>query len=486
MQRIYQNAYTILMWAGPASHNSDIAMGVLIGVEYVFGPSDQEPPSPNDIYPYLTHPVIQEKLVPAVVADTNGRATKAFFSRPYWRRVWTLQEAVCGSRSLLCCGDYGVTWSAVARTAVDSKGIAIAIGLARTEDNASVTDTLWVARVFDPIIQHARLTARHRFGEPISLLDGLTAGRSYGVSDARDHIYGILAIVDDSDDVEVDYKKPTFQLYLDVAREQIHRSRGFNILSACRMWNFAEQRERFVPLEGMVQSCLDDDQLDTPKLSKVSEALRSSPENPGRVIAFELARGYAPQHRNLENGEPDDLDAGLGSFDEMAMAWLPSWVPRWDMLDDAKGLVTTLRQKGEISLHATPGTAARYSFTGYRGSCLQVSGTRVDTVLSVTLAGDRASIWDHWTETRAESPEDDVLATEKSLHRRKAVESIAELASSWEQRRRFIITQRGFMGLGPVATESGDIICVVFGGEVPFVLRPVREGSFYLVGEACK
>ncbi|KAK0643853.1 heterokaryon incompatibility protein-domain-containing protein [Cercophora newfieldiana] len=484
MQRIYQNAYTIIMWAGRRSQSSNVAMGVLLGLESVFEPSDQDPPSPNDIYPYLMHPVIPEKLVPAVVADPNGRATRVFFDRPYWHRVWTLQEAVVGSKSLLCCGDYGVTWSAVAKTALDSKGIAIAIGLARTDTSASVTDTLWMARVFDPIIQHATLTARHRFGEPISLVDGFVAGRAYDASDARDHVYGVLAIVDDSHDVHVDYDKPSFRVYMDVVREQIHRSGNFDILSACRMWNFTQHRERFVPLEGLVQSCLDDDLVDTPELARVSEVLRSWPESTGRVIAFELARGHSPHRMNEGSREPEDLD-GLGSFEEMAMAWLPSWVPRWDIPDDAKRLVTLLGRKGEASLHATPGTSARYAFTGYAGSCLQVSGARVDVVLNIATAGDFASMWDHWVETQAASLDGNVpISTEKSSHARKAVAAIAELASSWGQQRRFIVTGRGFMGLGPMATESGDVVCVLFGGQVPFLLRPLQQGGFYLVGEA--
>ena len=60
-------------------------MGALLGFEHVFVPLDQDPTSPKDIYPYLTHPVIPEKLVPAVTADPNGRATRTFFHRPYGR-----------------------------------------------------------------------------------------------------------------------------------------------------------------------------------------------------------------------------------------------------------------------------------------------------------------------------------------------------------------------------------------------------------------
>jgi cyclophilin family peptidyl-prolyl cis-trans isomerase len=39
--------------------------------------------------------------------------------------------------------------------------------------------------------------------------------------------------------------------------------------------------------------------------------------------------------------------------------------------------------------------------------------------------------------------------------------------------RSFIITSKGFFGLAPLRTASGDIVCILEGGAVPFVLRKV-------------
>jgi len=51
-------------------------------------------------------------------------------------------------------------------------------------------------------------------------------------------------------------------------------------------------------------------------------------------------------------------------------------------------------------------------------------------------------------------------------------------------RRRVFVTQTGMLGLGPPATAEGDIVVVLFGGTVPFVLRPDAEKQRYrLVGE---
>lgn len=46
-----------------------------------------------------------------------------------------------------------------------------------------------------------------------------------------------------------------------------------------------------------------------------------------------------------------------------------------------------------------------------------------------------------------------------------------------------IMSQNGFLGLAPSATTTkGDYICVLSGGDVPFLLRPKGE-EFELLGE---
>jgi len=50
---------------------------------------------------------------------------------------------------------------------------------------------------------------------------------------------------------------------------------------------------------------------------------------------------------------------------------------------------------------------------------------------------------------------------------------------------RFFTTQRGYVGIGPKATEIGDIVTIISGGRVPFLLRKSEMllGSHRLVGE---
>lgn len=55
--------------------------------------------------------------------------------------------------------------------------------------------------------------------------------------------------------------------------------------------------------------------------------------------------------------------------------------------------------------------------------------------------------------------------------------------------RKFFITKKGYIGTGTWNTEIGDSVYVLFGGKVPFLLRPAQSSSsgpssYHYVGHA--
>jgi hypothetical protein len=49
--------------------------------------------------------------------------------------------------------------------------------------------------------------------------------------------------------------------------------------------------------------------------------------------------------------------------------------------------------------------------------------------------------------------------------------------------RKFFITAKGRMGIGPGLIEPGDQICILFGGGMPFALRPTALGRYLFLGD---
>jgi hypothetical protein len=50
--------------------------------------------------------------------------------------------------------------------------------------------------------------------------------------------------------------------------------------------------------------------------------------------------------------------------------------------------------------------------------------------------------------------------------------------------RKPFIPSEGYVRLVPAHSRPGDIVCIIFGADVPFVLRDVGEGEYQLIGEA--
>jgi hypothetical protein len=62
---------------------------------------------------------------------------------------------------------------------------------------------------------------------------------------------------------------------------------------------------------------------------------------------------------------------------------------------------------------------------------------------------------------------------------------ITSITYKLKKRRRFCVTRKGYIGLVPIETKTGDEIAVFDGATVPFVLRQAEkgDGAFYLIGE---
>ncbi|KAK2745175.1 hypothetical protein FQN55_006299 [Onygenales sp. PD_40] len=46
--------------------------------------------------------------------------------------------------------------------------------------------------------------------------------------------------------------------------------------------------------------------------------------------------------------------------------------------------------------------------------------------------------------------------------------------------RRFYVTEGGYLGIGPQMMRPGDEVCVLFGGRVPFILRPITDHYLFI------
>ncbi|KAK3636162.1 hypothetical protein LTR56_014325 [Elasticomyces elasticus] len=93
MSDIYRNAMMVLIWLGPRSWDSDLAMHVL-GKPVRYWRDSQQ---------------FYEMWTPE-----HSSAIERLFQRPYWTRLWIFQEIALAGHKLLMCGRKCITWESFA------------------------------------------------------------------------------------------------------------------------------------------------------------------------------------------------------------------------------------------------------------------------------------------------------------------------------------------------------------------------------------
>ncbi|OCK74394.1 HET-domain-containing protein [Lepidopterella palustris CBS 459.81] len=173
---------------------------------------------------------------------------------------------------------------------------------------------------------------------------------------------------------------------------------------------------------------------------------------------------------------------------------LPSWVP--DFMALTTGTIHSMTFINGASPNdpiESQAVSPLYSAASNTGS--YITGGSFKEAFWRTITLDCKVVEYHQGLTLRDNPRDrrrrldraDKLVPPQSLEsEEKLIEALdrqAALAEGAQYSRRFFTTEKGYMGIGPSVAQTRDIICVLFGGEVPFVLRPVGNGRYKMVGQ---
>jgi hypothetical protein len=520
MHEIYRCSACILMWIGDASSQGSFAIQWL-----------RE----------LQEARLEEGLDAACHSDTvrnHWPAIRDFFEQPYWRRVWILQEAICRDDSLVCFGARGIPWGAVRHLALTrlpdiQEAIMFKVGSGRRQDQQEVA--LEIEICFRRIKLHADFTEKRVRGARIPFLDGLVATRNCDATDARDRIYAVMGFVSSDCPANVDYSKPLWQVYLETARDVIRRTGKLEVLTLCKDWAPDRSERQATSTYGCSNAAV---------RALMRRVLPSRP--PLEPMTLADVRRLLVVARYAQSSLPADQDEShrktmIDLLDKMGAACLPSWVPRWHWKTTEAYLL--FDEKHPQAFNAAGGTAASYNF-GNGDAELSLRGVRVDVVQRVVefrnvVIGAAKAPWDAWAEHSLRSPrypatesrQDAFVRTCMRLstaHRQRGEgwptggramlqRRLFEMEMGWadfstvyidaaqavqddpgeameysdrlQQSLRgqvFLICADGHIGLGPATARSGDLVCILNGGDVPFLLRAAVGVRYYLMGEVCK
>lgn len=463
MREIYTRAWTPIIWLGKQDESSDDALDLLMILASEYSSRDGVSKLTSTLHRNAQH-----------FGIGCWRALHGLICRPYWRRLWILQEIALGRYSTpVLCGERTLCWGQFARAFKTLSNTDEIINI--YIDNELRAASLSLDLAIWPNLATVEEIQFHQDsdvdGKPIDIHRLLHYSREVFSTDPRDKVYGLLGLLDERIAALV---KPD---YTDTV-ENVYRSFTLAILEA------------------------------TGSLDVIRHCASSESSNfPSWVPDLAIAQKNAPL--TLRSNSFATSDSSLASFqllpdshllsckgfitdhiDGMGCMWSKGWAPEsvlqtqgtmnpYETFEEArdaiwKTMVVNHSHPSEYleadygSLLATPvlagaNLADQSPLKDLIGSfifdwCVQSLKGNTD----FKIAGKKMEEY-FWKEARPEEVD--------AIHLRHALMQRDRINLS----RRLITTERGYVGMAPETGERGDVVAVLLGCSVPIVLRELKN-----------
>ncbi|KAL8830970.1 MAG: hypothetical protein Q9170_005494 [Blastenia crenularia] len=210
MAQIYSQAHCVLIWLGEHDTNTETAFSIL--KDLARGTSMAKLQR-NEEIPYIT-----------------PTAILTIFSRPWFQRLWVVQEVLLAEQAHLFCGAYHVDFDTIKSLValyIEKHGIFDMEGSLQDRLNSDISQVInqffheYLGTISD--IQH------HQDNKNLAVLL-INKCRKLRCKEPRDKIYGLLHLMRMEDAIEVNYDRPLLDVYRDAALIYIQRTEGPLIL----------------------------------------------------------------------------------------------------------------------------------------------------------------------------------------------------------------------------------------------------------------
>lgn len=224
MHLVYEHASFTLVWLGRRSEDSDEAMAQL-----------ELPWESANVDHLITalHNSAQSKRRPR--SYDIWRPLTNLFSRPWWSRVWVLQEIVCSSKTIGLCGSAHQPWerflgmSAILLDIMEARA-SLHHG-PRIVPDAIVRDAV-KASFASEVHNYVRVRRENLFARLDVTLEKISRYRL--ATDPRDKVYGVLNLIPPSEwPCTPNYSLTTEELYTQVTIHVMRTSGDLRILARC-------------------------------------------------------------------------------------------------------------------------------------------------------------------------------------------------------------------------------------------------------------
>lgn len=489
MKNIYDNAAGVVVWLGndsalhdacPVIHaiyesfltETSLESGSLIGSEGLNISQEH-----LDTLQRFTKAKVQE-YTPLKAYELLAQ----FFSLPWFRRVWVLQEASSHRTVTARLGEYTLPFESIIVAALWQSFL--------TRSYTSLPDTvLNHTRSDQGYLPELWLNLLHtRMPRGLSIVELVCRARDFRASDPRDKLFAMLGLAHDIDTssgslppyLQPDYTMPKEIVYMRFAKGVIETSRTLDILSAVD--TFTGRANEMCSSSWM------------PHLDVPIATIRGL----GFPRKYNAAYGTEQEYDQTTDANDFDILSLCGivvdavgdeistlltlspqlylQIDSHANAVAELWVRLCARMLSTNHLEKFQKLQAFINTLTAAGFAVPRSFPEYPLGQVEPP----QNVPSIIV--DFAAYWARFDLFfKLFDPE-----TQEKLAKHAEfgdADQFAVLAGKACHERRFFFTEQSRMGLCPRDTQPGDKIAVLYGGSVPYVVRENSDGTCMLVGE---
>lgn len=475
MKDIYSLASSVQIWLGEEQNNSGLAMKALAALA-------------------ITDP--DQRLCVHTLTPKTIQAISDLFKRPWWSRMWIIQEvALAKHEPNLTCGVRSLPWETVTFAAgcLDAlKSVCnynAAELIERLHNNLGV---LWQIRTI------------YQRDKDVSLRNLFNMSKDACATDPRDRVYALLGLARNIERsrIVVDYTKSISDVYRESIVHSIMANKNLDMLSAFpHTVDFSTVHENAYSLPSWVQ---DINHL-VPALEGGHWPIIGESESPHYSASKGLSTNVTFKNfevmmaKGIHFDTITDIDFAtilkLESNQRLPMTYF-----RVDELTKMfyGALLSQCSTNGGYheSLYGN-GTDCYHVFSGHGpGMAVAIWRTLIANRSAIGMTTQFESVscctdeipappiygkmWD--VLMRNSLVPKDFFLEQKSMSGEEArtyfIEPLVKRLQKTLQGRKGFTTKHGFIGIGPDNMDDDDVVAVLFGGEVPFVLRP--RGDHYI------
>ncbi|CAH0050482.1 unnamed protein product [Clonostachys solani] len=398
----------------------------------------------------------------------------ALLWRPWFVRIWIVQEITLARHSVVLCANKTISW----------ENFLWIIRFLRLR-NLEGTYNLDVS----PAYRLGFLGHAHRSGRPLPLLELLGLFRRSLATDPHDKVYGLLGLAA-SHEVEIDYRIPYAQVYLDVAKSIMKES--LDILSHVEDTDWKERTDMpswvpnwavhryaapFLTLDERFSHAFQANGKTSPSFQFGSDG--RSLVIKGVVLDFVSAVGhrlgssdriYRPDRNSLSGKPLEAVQPILHTFQTKRMRFCELLILNLKTYPTGEEIRSVLART--MALDAKIRVPLRlYDKTAQEGA-----EEELDLVKAYPMW---RSLFATFSFETSRVPEDGSQTQEA------AMAMAYHQGVSWPAGgRRVFTTKNGYAGWGPWGIGRGDAVVVFEGGKTAYILREVSNASRKVPGQA--